>query len=386
MYVQKRQQTGNHGAAVRIKNLTKSYDGKVLAVKNASFEIEPGEFLTLLGPSGCGKTTILRSIAGLEQINDGEIWIGDDLVSGPNTFVPPEKRDIGMIFQSYAIWPHMTVFENVAFSLRLQKLAKSEIDDRVSEALELVGLSGFEHRWGTQLSGGQQQRVALARSIVMRPRVLLFDEPLSNLDAALRERMRFELRRIQKELGTTAIYVTHDQTEAMAMSDTIIVMNVGVIVQKGTPVEIYEYPADEFVAGFIGLTNFLEGEVIEVGPPYTIRLRGEGHLLYADLPEGINKGEQIKLSIRPENFQLAKDLTEKNTWEVKVKDAVYLGNIVDVFVEFGGSQVRLQVRPDIFWSAFNEKERTMIISVPSNKVRCLHPTAPEMERRQVSGS
>ncbi len=225
------------------------------------FEVPEGYFVTLLGPSGCGKTTTLCCLAGLECPDAGEIYIDDQCVAAPeqNLWMPPEQRDIGMVFQSYAVWPHLTVYDNVAYGLRVRRIGRSEIAKRTHETLELVGLHGFADRYATQLSGGQQQRVSLARALAYNPRVILFDEPLSNLDAKLREHMRLELTRLQQRLGITAVYVTHDQSEALVMSDTIIVMNRGHILQQGTPEAIYAEPTSRFVADFIGVHQFATG-------------------------------------------------------------------------------------------------------------------------------
>src|SRR5574344_1750142 len=245
---------------VRLEHISKIYEDpkskkKFYAVHDLSLDIKPGSFVTLLGPSGCGKTTTLRMIGGFESPDEGEIYLGDK----PINALPPNKRDTAMVFQSYALLPHYNIFDNVAYGLKLRKLPKEEIRDRVLKILDLVELTGMETRMTNQLSGGQQQRVALARALVIEPSVLLFDEPLSNLDAKLRVQMRTEIRRIQQEVGITAIYVTHDQSEAMAISDNIIIMNKGVVAQKGTPQEIYYNPVNEFVADFIGEANFLRG-------------------------------------------------------------------------------------------------------------------------------
>jgi iron(III) transport system ATP-binding protein len=249
-------------ASVLIKDVTKRF-GQVLAVDRVSLQIEPGELLTLLGPSGCGKTTILRIVAGLETATEGQVFIGEADV----TRLPPNARDVTMMFQSYALFPHLTVFENVAYGLRVLKNPEAEIGKAVQEVMELVGMTGMAGRNPSALSGGQQQRVALARSLVLNPKVLLFDEPLSNLDAKLRKRMREEIRLLQQRLGITAIYVTHDQAEALAISDRIVVMDRGRIAQIGTPLELYHEPANRFVAEFIGEANFL---------PATIETAGEG--------------------------------------------------------------------------------------------------------------
>ena len=238
---------------IDFKNVSKVFAGSVAAVDNVSLTIEKGEFVSFLGPSGCGKTTSLRMLAGLEKNTHGLISIDSEVVSEPekHVFVPPEKRRVGMVFQSYAVWPHMSVFDNVAYPLKIAKVARNEIQDRVAEMLKVVELTGLEARMPNQLSGGQQQRVALARGLVMQPRVLLLDEPLSNLDAKLREKMRRDIREIQKRLKLTVVYVTHDQVEANTMSDRIVIMRSGKVVQVGTPEQIRTKPADDFVADFI---------------------------------------------------------------------------------------------------------------------------------------
>lgn len=246
-----------------VKDLIVRY-GPVTAVEGVSFEVEEGEFISLLGPSGCGKTTTLRCIAGLKSCSAGEIRIDGEVVAGAGLEVPPEKRGVNMVFQSYAIWPHMTVFENIAYGLRIQKLPSREITERVNDVLRRVGLTDFGKRYGTELSGGQQQRVAVARAIVTSPRLLLFDEPLSNLDAGLRERMRFELVDLQRSLKRTSLYVTHDQSEAMVMSDRIILMQRGRIEQQGSPRELYERPVSRFVAEFVGRANLQAGTLTSI--------------------------------------------------------------------------------------------------------------------------
>jgi iron(III) transport system ATP-binding protein len=281
-----------------VRSLLKRFAG-VPALHSISFEVGEGEFVSLLGPSGCGKTTTLRCIAGLERGDEGTIQIGDTLVSdfGANLVAPPEQRGIGMVFQSYAIWPHMTVFKNVAYPLVARGAPKSDIDTAVRDMLKLVDMADYADRPATNLSGGQQQRVALARALVAKPRVLLLDEPLSNLDAKLRDQMRVELRQIQQQLGVTAVYVTHDQSEAMALSDRVIVMNKGRIEQVGPPREIYQVPATAFVAAFVGTSNFLHGRIG----------RRDGTLAYATLgggdeiavPDKSLDGE-VQIALRPQ--------------------------------------------------------------------------------------
>src|SRR3954470_6941252 len=257
-------------AELSVQDLVVHY-GDVAAVNGVSFHVAEGEFVSLLRPSGCGKTTTLRCIAGLESATRGEIRIGGTVVARDGREVPPEKRGVNMVFQSYAVWPHMTVFENVAYGLRIAGLGRAEIARRTQEALRIVGLAGLEARYGTELSGGQQQRVAVARAVVTEPQLLLFDEPLSNLDAGLRERMRFELVQLQRRLGRTSIYVTHDQAEAMVMSDRIILMNRGRIVQESSPRELYDRPASRFAAEFVGSANLLEAEITGAGNGLVVR-------------------------------------------------------------------------------------------------------------------
>ena len=252
--------------SVRVEKLVKRF-GVVTAVDGISFEVPRGRLLTLLGPSGCGKTTTLNMIAGFEAPDGGDVRVGDRLISSAsrNVLVPAHKRNLGMVFQSYGLWPHLKVRDNVAFGLQMRRTPKSEISEAVERALGLVRLDGLADRYPSQLSGGQQQRVAFARALIYEPDVLLLDEPLSNLDAALREEMRLELKELQAETGITTIFVTHDQVEAMVMSDVIVVMNNGRIEQMGAPGDVYQNPANQFVAGFVGVSNFLEGEVVDAG-------------------------------------------------------------------------------------------------------------------------
>jgi iron(III) transport system ATP-binding protein len=302
-------QAARSGApVVRIQGLTKLY-GETPAVNNITFDVQEGELLTLLGPSGCGKTTTMRSIAGLEKINGGEIYLNGKVMSSvpQRVHLSPEKRDVGMVFQSYAIWPHMTVFENVAYPLRCRRVEKSEILRRVSDELKLVEMEAYEQRPATQLSGGQQQRVALARSMVMEPSVLLLDEPLSNLDAKLRGQMRTHIKELQRITGLTMIYVTHDQVEAMAISDRIIVMNKGVIEQVGLPEEVYERPQSEFVADFVGAINFIWGKVVGIKVEHNLLHVSVGDETLAcalDGNAGVAVDDRILLMIRPEKINV----------------------------------------------------------------------------------
>lgn len=293
---------------IKIRNLVKVYNGqregdKVRAVDNISVDIQPGEFVTLLGPSGCGKTTTLRMVAGFEEITEGEIFIGEDSVKN----VPPDKRDTAMVFQSYALFPNYNIYDNIAYGLKIRKLSKEEIRTKVMDIIKLVGLEGLENRQINQISGGQQQRVALARALVVEPGVLLFDEPLSNLDARLRVHMRTEIRKIQQKLGITALYVTHDQTEAMSLSDRIIILKDGVIEQVGSPEEIYHHPANEFVANFVGTANFIRGKILRsCDRKADVDVDG---IVYSGLEckEDKAAGSECTIVARPESLILCKD-------------------------------------------------------------------------------
>ena len=320
---------------VRLDHISKIYkDPKTgkdfYAVHDVALDIEPGSFVTLLGPSGCGKTTTLRMIAGFESPDEGEIYLGGE----PINELTPNKRDTAMVFQSYALFPHYNVYDNVAYGLKLRKVPKTEIDERVTNILKLVELSGMEQRMTNQLSGGQQQRVALARALVVEPGVLLFDEPLSNLDAKLRVQMRTEIRRIQQALGITAIYVTHDQSEAMAISDNIILMKGGVIAQMGSPTEIYYHPNSEFVADFIGECNFLpciitgrEGEDVTAevyGHPVRVRSEEE-------------KTGSAEIVLRPEAVEIA----DQGQLPCKVELSCFMGSYQNYHVRVGDSLVKI---------------------------------------------
>src|SRR5215831_16163260 len=288
------------GVELDVRGLTKRYSSQV-SVGPLSFDVMEGEFFSLLGPSGCGKTTTLRCIAGFETPSAGSISLGGERLDDK----PPHRRDVGLVFQSYALFPHLTVFDNVAFGLRLRRLPKNDIADRVDRILQLVDLSGMAARFPVQLSGGQQQRVAIARSLVLEPRILMFDEPLSNLDFKLRIQMRGELRDLQRRLGKTSIYVTHDQTEALALSDRIAVLSHGRIEQIGTPAEIYERPASAFVAEFIGSSNMLRGRIIERGETGTIVATETGlRLRCRPEPEGEVESAEVPVLLRPERIHV----------------------------------------------------------------------------------
>jgi iron(III) transport system ATP-binding protein len=325
----------------------------VKAAQNVTFDVPEGKLFTLLGPSGCGKTTTLRSIAGLERPRAGEITINGKAVysSATNTFIAPNMRKFGMVFQSYAIWPHMNVFKNASFPLEVgsKKLSKKEIETKVMRVLTAVGLDHLADREATKLSGGQQQRLALARALVMEPKLLLLDEPLSNLDAKLRERMRFELKRMQRELGLTTIYVTHDQSEALALSHEIAVMSEGQIVQIGSPRDIYERPNSKFVADFVGLTNFVDATVL--GPDTAeggYRVQTEIGQLSVSSLDTLHAGEEVLISVRPEDVNLSETRPEKaNVLEGTVDFKVFLGEYVDFQVKIGNRQLLARVHPSL---------------------------------------
>jgi iron(III) transport system ATP-binding protein len=332
-------------AVLAVEELRKSYRtdrGGVQAVERVSFTVQDGRFYTLLGPSGCGKTTTLRCVAGLERPEGGVIRLDEAVLSGSGRFVPPQERDLGMVFQSYAIWPHMSVFENVAFPLRVgrHRPTGAELRRRVEEALALVGLEGLEDRPAPQLSGGQQQRLALARALVRRPKLLLLDEPLSNLDAKLRERMRIELRELQRRLRITTVYVTHDQAEALFLSHRIAVMQAGRIVQEGAPREIYAQPASPFVADFVGLGTFLTGSATTEG------IRALGSVVHCELPQELAPGTAALLVVRPESVEVrATPIGAPNEFEGQLRIAAFLGDHLDCLVDVEGTLIRARAHP-----------------------------------------
>ena len=326
----------------------------IRAAENVTFHVPAGRLFTLLGPSGCGKTTTLRSIAGLEKPRSGEIRVGGALIysSRQRVFIPPNRRGLGMVFQSYAIWPHMTVFENAAFPLQVgrKKTSKKQIEQRVMRVLKVVALEEMAEREATKLSGGQQQRLALARALVMEPPLLLLDEPLSNLDAKLRERMRFELKRLQRELGITTVYVTHDQSEALALSHSIAVMSRGEIQQTGTPREIYERPANQFVADFIGSTNFLRATVKGAQAGEALyRVDSEIGELSARAVDVLEPGMKVVISVRPEDIQLSESRPSGggNVLEGTVDTKVFLGESVDFQVKVKERALLARAHPSL---------------------------------------
>ena len=342
------------------------------AVNGVSFEVEEGRFYTLLGPSGCGKTTTLRTIAGLERTDAGTIRIGNRVVSShtPPTFVRPDARDLGMVFQSYAIWPHMSVFDNVAFPLHVlvknKAFPRNQIRSRVMAELEKVQLAQLADRVASKLSGGQQQRLALARALVRRPKVLLLDEPLSNLDASLRELMRGELRQLQREIGVTTIYVTHDQSEALSMSNRVAVMELGRVVQEGTPREIYRRPTSPFVATFVGRTNMLDVILGDKGPSNTRSLKSEIGMLQAICPEGVAKGERAALSIRPEDIRLHVEKPSgiiSNLIEGFLEFRLYLGETDEYHIRIGDTIITARQDPDLEL----QRRAPLFVEFPINK-------------------
>jgi len=329
-------------AELRIEHLRKQFiAGGKPAVDDVSFTIAAGEIVVLLGPSGCGKTTTLRCVAGLEHPTDGEIALGGEAISAPGRgiLMPPRLRNIGMVFQSYAVWPHMTVRENVAYPLKGRGLSRAEADRRIADALDLVDLGGYAQRPVTQLSGGQMQRVALARSMVYEPRLLLLDEPLSNLDAQLRLRLRDDLRRIVKKAGLTALYVTHDQTEAVVLGDRIGVMRDGKLLQMASPEDLYNRPADLFVAAFTGASNFIAGQVTARDGEFGQVRTSDGASLRAWMPAGVAPGANVQVAVRPENIRFAEAAGAENRVTARVTAQRYLGMQTSYDLEVFGTTI-----------------------------------------------
>ena len=379
----------NAAPMLSVSGLTKLYapmrDGIAGGVEEIDFTVPQGSFFTLLGPSGCGKTTTLRCIAGLEHPDSGNISIAGQVVfdSASGAMVPVHRRDIGMVFQSYAIWPHMSVFENVSFPLRIsraQRYAGTEIRARARRALEMVDLAGFESRSATQLSGGQQQRLALARAVIHEPKLLLLDEPLSNLDVKLREEMRLELKRLQRSLGVTALYVTHDQTEALALSDSIAVLDRGRIVQIGSPDEIYHEPHSEFVAAFIGTANVFHGRMVsDGGEPDLISVRlADGTILRCRPGQGVRGQVDLAVAIRPEAIRIGMRSTvsasgNENVLRGSVQSRIFLGQAVTLQVAAAGTIVLVTADPQTRFAPGDEVALEFpvgrCIAVPANPKR-----------------
>ncbi|PKL12070.1 MAG: polyamine ABC transporter ATP-binding protein [Spirochaetae bacterium HGW-Spirochaetae-4] len=326
---------------ITLKNVTKEFmtrgGHRVVAVDNFNLTIKEGECFSFLGPSGCGKTTTLRMIAGFEDLSEGEIWLGDKPVSikSKNLYVPPEERGLGMVFQSFAVWPHLNVFENVAFPLRVMKLPKHEIRERVLSALSHTDLLSSERVYPSDLSGGQQQRIALARSIVTNPRVMLLDEPLSNLDPKLRESMRFEIKALQKKFNFTIIFVTHDQSEAMALSDRMLVMDLGKIVQVGAPDELYQNPTNKFVYGFLGLSNFLKVEAVKGN---VFPKGGADMPIPFKLPVGVADGDGL-LASRPNEIDISMDA--EGGYPAKIEKRLYMTFCIEYHIKIGKQSIRI---------------------------------------------
>ena len=356
---------------IRLEGLVKRFrdraGGEVAAVRGVSLDVAPGSLVTLLGPSGCGKTTTLRMIAGFETADAGRIFFGDRDVTG----LPANRRDIGFVFQSYALFPHLPVAENVAYGLRVRRRPRAEIARAVAEVVALVGLAGYERQFPHQLSGGQQQRVALARAIVVRPQVLLFDEPLSNLDAKLRVQMREEIRGLQERLSITTVYVTHDQDEAMAISDRIVVMDRGEAVQAGTAEDLYARPASAFVAQFVGRLNVLQARVGQAsGRAVTVDVNG--HTLHAEPPAGRGPavGEVVRLAVRPETIDLERP--DGTLPEGRVESRTFLGEKVEYRVAWAGASLAVCAYDPIRRGSFAPGDRVGI-RLPATGARILPP-------------
>ncbi len=337
---------------VQIKSLKKKY-GDTMALDDDTFTASDGMFTTILGPSGSGKTTVLRCVAGLEEAEEGEIMIGDKLVysSSRHVSAPPEDRGIGMVFQSYAIWPHMTVFNNIAYPLKIRGTPKKEIEEKVKESLELVGLEGLEKRLAPNLSGGQQQRVALARALIYKPKVLLLDEPLSNLDARLRERMRIELRELQRAINITTIYVTHDRLEAMALSDGVALMRRGQIAAVGKPDDLYNNPPNRFVAGFLCRMNIFSGKQTDVKTNGLTLVETTIGPLYCEIPETLRDENEVMVSIRRNRIQITK--------KEQHGDNVLIGRVANRLFEGDHTEYHVEVGDDIV-KVSNEKPHSLL--------------------------
>jgi iron(III) transport system ATP-binding protein len=359
----------NQQGQMSIRGLTKRY-GNVEAVKGVSLELKDGVFSVLLGPSGCGKSTILRCIAGLERVTSGEIECGGLLFAGGRSHLPPEQRGLGMVFQSYAIWPHLSVFDNIAYPLKLRRVERGKIKEAVKSTAELLGLGALLDRNATRLSGGEQQRVALARALVYRPRVLLLDEPLSNLDAKIRREVRSELRNIQEKLGVTVIYVTHDQEEAMVLGDQVVVLKDGLVIQNGSPSEVYGRPQSRFVARFLGAANVLDIKgLVKEGDKVTVDTTGGVRISGIDVPEW-DLSDAKYLCVRREEISISEGQKTmagpgENLLQAEVGGTEYIGDRCELEVKVGEEKLRL------YCPGGSRPGQQISISVPSRSVRLL---------------
>jgi iron(III) transport system ATP-binding protein len=372
-------------SGVLIEGVSRHF-GSVVAVDNIDLSVAPGEFVTLLGPSGCGKTTTLRMVAGLEQNTAGRISIGERVVSdaGAGFFVPPDKRQLGMVFQSYAIWPHMTVFDNVAYPLQIRRRPKAEIAKRVMQALRLVEMEPYAGRPAPALSGGQQQRVAIARALVLEPEVLLLDEPLSNLDTRLRTQMGDEFRSLQKRLNITSLYVTHDQEEAMALSDRVVVMQEGRILQTGAPEEIYQRPRSQAVAAFFGSPNLLAGHVAQCRADgsggFVLRVRGACWDGECRAGEAFAEGETVTVLVRPENVRIGDAARNASApdgsgiaWAGRVKQLTFRGSRLSLAVETAGQTMALRLNVEAPALLPVREGDALSLSVPTHGAWAIRP-------------
>jgi len=351
---------GNYSAILELKNITKRF-GNLVAINDISFSLEQGKLVTFVGPSGCGKTTLLRAISGFVEPDEGEIILeGEDI-----TKTPPNARDTAMVFQNYALFPHLTLAQNIGFGLRIMKKPKKEIDEAVEGLLSLVQMDGLGERKPHELSGGQQQRVALARALSLRPKILLLDEPLSNLDANLRISMREEVRKLQRRLDLSIIFVTHDQEEAMSISDLLVVMDNGIVKQIGSPTEVYEHPIDDFVANFIGYINFFPGKVIDISGDQMNFKISQGNLKVALPPFKVSVGDRLRAVIRPESIDIADAETklsdDENVIEGRIDVAMYIGSIIRYTITTGDQIVYLDETDPQYRGIFQEGKKVRLI-------------------------
>jgi iron(III) transport system ATP-binding protein len=355
---------------VTMNSLMKNY-GDTIVLDNVTLSAKDGMFTTILGPSGSGKTTILRCIAGLDDPDEGEIRIGDKVVfsSNKNISIPPEDRGIGMVFQSYAIWPHMTVFENIAYPLKIRGLSKNEIESKIKSSLEMVGLSGLENRLAPNLSGGQQQRVALARSLVYQPKVLLLDEPLSNLDTKLRERMRIELKDLQRSINITTIYVTHDRLEALALSDSVALMRRGQIAAVGTPNELYENPPNRFVAGFLCRMNIFVGRLKKDTKDGLRLIDSSVGPLFCSVPDNLSEREEIMVTVRRNRISISKDERKgDNMLSGIIRSRLFEGEYVEYHIKTQNDVLKVR---DSEKNTIYDIDEKVTLSIPSEECRVI---------------